>query len=146
MNEEAQSFEQRLKRQPVRQVPTEWRQEILKAAGETQSNSQPTTIAEYSFLSNLNRHLASVLWPHPVPWAALAAIWIFIFAVNSSIQDRQPAVAEKIPPPSPEVLAELRQQQRLFIELTGANDSSDADRQRTLAPRPRSERVGLLIA
>ena len=145
MNDETGSFEKRLKRQTRLLVPAEWRKEILEAAGKARCVRQPATVGCSPF-SNLNRRLASMLWPHPVAWAGLAAIWIFIFAVNFSIQDRQPAVAENIPPPSPEVLAELRQQQRLFIELTGANDSSDADRQRTLAPRPRSERVGLLIA
>lgn len=145
MNEEAESFEQRLKRQPLRQVPAEWRNEILRAAGDTQSVRQSMTIAKYSFLSKLNRRLASVLWPHPVAWGGLAAIWIFVFAVNYSIRDTQPVIAGKVAPPSPEVIAELRQQQRLYVELTG-NDSSDVDRPKTFAPKPRSERVGLLTA
>lgn len=146
MNEETEPFEQRLKRQPLRQVPAEWRKKILKAADEAQSVNQSATSAKYSFFSNLNRRLASVLWPHPVAWAGLAAIWIFVCAVNYSIRDTQPVIAEKITPPSPEVMAELRQQQRLFVELSGGSDSSDADRPKTLAPRPRSERVEFLTA
>jgi hypothetical protein len=142
MNEENESFEKRLKRQPLRQVPAEWREDILRVAGESQSVRRSSTAAEYSFLSSLNRRLASVLWPHPVAWAALAAIWIFVFTVNYSIQDTQPVVAEKVAPASPEVRAELRQQQRLFAELAGASDSEDADRQRTYVPRPHSERGG----
>lgn len=145
MNEETESFEQRLKRQSLRQIPAEWRTEILKAAGESQS-IRSATVARYSLLANLNRRLASVLWPHPVAWAGLAAVWIFVFALNYSIRDTQPVVAEKITAPSPEVMAELRQQQRLFAELTGTGDTSDADRQKTLAPRPRSERVEFLTA
>jgi len=146
MNEETDSFEQRLRRQPLRQVPPEWREGILRAAGETQSIRHATTAAEYSFLSNLNRRLASVLWPHPVAWAGLAAVWVFVSAVNYSIREPQPVVAEKVAPASPEVIAELRQQQRLFVELTGVNDSSDADRQKAFIPRPRSELVRLLAA
>jgi hypothetical protein len=142
MKEETESFEKRLKRQPLRQVPGEWREDILRAAGETQSVRRPSMAIQYSFLSNLNRRLASVLWPHPVAWAALAAIWVFVFTVNYSIRDTQPVVAERIAPVSPEVMAELRQQQRLFAELAGASDSGDADRQRTYVPRPHSERGG----
>jgi hypothetical protein len=142
MSEETESFEKRLKRQPLRQVPAEWREDILRVAGETQSIRRPSTAAQYSFLSRLNRRLASLLWPHPVAWAALAAIWIFVLTVNYSIRDTQPVVAEKVAPASPEVMAELRQQQRLFAELAGSSDSEDADRQRTYAPRPHSERGG----
>jgi hypothetical protein len=146
MNEEIESFEQRLKRQPLRQIPSEWRREILKAAGDVQGVRKSTAGIEYSFLSDLNRRLASLLWPHPVAWAGLAAVWIIIFAVDASIRDTKPVVAEMIARPSPEEIAELRQQQRLFVELTGGNDSSDADRQKTFVPRPRSERVKLFCA
>ena len=145
MNEETESLEQRLKRQSVRQIPAEWRTEILKASG-TRFIRQPATVAEYSLLSKLNCCLASLFWPHPAAWAGLAAVWIFIFAVNFSIQEKTPVVAEKIAPPSPEVMAELREQRRLFVELTGLNDSSDADQQKKFVPRPRSERVELLTA
>ena len=147
MNEETESFEQRLKHQPLRPLPAEWRKEILKATGETQTIRRSAAVTEQSFLSNLNRRLASVFWPHPVAWAGLAAAWIFIVVVNYSIRDtQQPMVAEKITQPSPEVIAELRQQRALFVELTGINDSSDADRQKTFVPRPRSERMWLLTA
>jgi hypothetical protein len=145
MNEETESFEQRLKRQPLRQLPAEWRNEILKAAAETQS-VRHSAAAEYSFLSKLHRRLASVLWPHPVAWGGLAAIWIFIIAVNYSSRDTEPVVAEKIATPSPEVMAELREQQRLFVELAGVNNSSESDRQKTFVPKPRSERMELFCA
>jgi hypothetical protein len=71
----------------------------------------------------------------------LAAIWISIFAVNCSIQDKAPVVAEKNPRPSPEMLAELRAQKRLYLELTDAkaNDSSVANPQKKSTPGPRSE-------
>ncbi|HEY1788741.1 MAG TPA: hypothetical protein VGJ73_11320 [Verrucomicrobiae bacterium] len=146
MNEETESFEERLRRQSLRLVPAEWRKEILKAASTTEFARQSEPAARRSFLSNLNRRLASVFWPHPVAWAGLAAIWIFIFAVDYSSLDAQPVVAEKIGPPSPEAVAELREQHRLFVELAGVNDSTDADRQKAVAPKPRSERVGWLTA
>jgi hypothetical protein len=44
------------------------------------------------------------------------------------------------------MLVELKQQQRLFAELIGANDLREADRQKLYLPRPRSERAEVLVA
>lgn len=137
-------FEQRLKRQPLRQTPAGWREEILAAAREAQTPRQLATAQVESFFSILNRPLFSLLWPHPVAWGGLAAIWIFIFAANYSIQDQTPVVADKVSPPSPGVVAELRQQQRMLAELIGATDSGDADRPKSVVPAPRTERVEMM--
>jgi hypothetical protein len=66
----------------------------------------------------------------------LAAVWIVILAVDFSVRDNSPRVAEKTVPPSPEVIAELRQQQRLLAELMGPREARDVDRPKP----PRSER------
>ena len=143
---EMEPFEQRLKRQPLRQTPDGWREEILSAARQAQPLRRSLAARGESFVSMLNRRLSSLLWPHPLAWGGLAAIWIFIFAVNYSLRDNTPMVAEKVTPPSPEVIAELRQQQRMLAELIGANDSNDADRPKVFVPAPRSERVEVLTA
>jgi hypothetical protein len=135
-------FEQKLSRQSLRQIPGEWRAEILAAVNSPARREEAKTI---SFFSTLNHQLSSIFWPHPKAWGALAAVWIFIFALNFSIRDKTPMVAEKISPPSPEMVAELKQQQRLFAELIGANDWKIADRQK-FSPKPRSERAEILTA
>ncbi len=56
------------------------------------------------------------------------------------MRDKAPVRAEKSPPPSPEVIVELRQQQRMLAELIGPRDTSDADRSKSFVPQPRSER------
>ena len=94
----------------------------------------------------LNAQLSTVLWPHPKAWAGLAAVWILILAVEFSARDKSPAVAEKSAPPSPEAVVELRQQQRMLAELIGPHDMSDADRSKSFAPQPRSERMGMMAA
>ena len=144
-NDETEPFERHLKRQTLRPIPTQWREEILSAAKAAQP-ARRSPVKDRSFLSVLNDRVASLLWPHPVAWAGLAAVWILIFALNFSIRDKAPAMAEKASPPSPTVVAELRQQQRLYVELLGANDPVDADRQKIFAPGPRSERVAILDA
>jgi hypothetical protein len=139
-------FEQRLKRQPLRPAPAGWRKDILSAAREVQLHRQTATAQRDSFFALFNRRFVSWLWPHPVAWGGLAAVWVFITAVHFSIQDKMPMVAEKVMPPSPEMVAELRQQQRMFAELIGVNDSGEADRPKVFVPQPRSERINILTA
>ena len=140
MNDETEQIERRLSRQPLRQVPSEWRAEILAAARAAQPSSHLSLVTRHSFLSTLNHQLSTLLWPHPKAWAGLAAVWILIFAVNFSLPDATPRLAAKSAPPSPEAMVELKKQQRLFAELVGANEAPDADRRKTFSPRPRSER------
>jgi hypothetical protein len=137
-------FEQKLSRQPLRQVPTEWREEILTVANEvgTARRAVRGRLGEASlpnWLSTLNSQLSTLLWPHPKAWAGLAAVWILIFAVDFSVQDKSPVMAGKSVPPSPEVIVELKQQQRLLAELMGPRDKSDADGSKSFVPQPRSE-------
>jgi hypothetical protein len=115
MKDEMEQFESHLSRQPLRQIPGEWRKELLAVAkvqllGATKrSEGGSTPISQ----------LSTVFWPHPKAWAGLAVVWIFIFAVNFFMRDPLPKVAEKYTPPSPEVIVELKKQQRLFAELVG---------------------------
>ncbi len=133
-------FEQRLQCQPLRQIPTEWREEILKAAESAVVTPHSPPVTRASWLSVLNAQLSTILWPHPKAWAGLAAVWILIFAVDFSMRDKTPVVAGKSAPPSPDVVAELKQQQRLLAELFGVRDPGDAGRPKATAPQPRSER------
>jgi hypothetical protein len=140
------NFEQKLQRQPLRQVPAAWREEILTAAESAAATRHPSPVTRPSWLSTFNSQLSTLLWPHPKAWAGLTAIWILILAVDFSLRDKSPVMAEKSAPPSPEVVVELRQQQRLLAELIGPRDTSDADRSKSFVPQPRSERTGFLAA
>jgi hypothetical protein len=147
-------FEQKLQRQPLRQVPAEWREEILVAADVNRRQATSCEVGRgftsaatrRSLLSTLNYQLSTLLWPHPTAWAGLAAVWILILAVDYSMRDKSPVMAEKSSPPSPEVIVELRRQQRLLAELIGPRDTRDADRSKPLVPQPRSERVEFMTA
>jgi hypothetical protein len=141
MSDELEQFEKRMKDQPMRQVPAEWRKEILLAAEKAQTARSRQPRAGRSWFSLFGYQLRSLLWPHPVAWGGLAAVWIFILAANVSMGDKAPATADKTLPLSPEAVAELKQQNQLLAELIGTGDTSAADRQKTFVPKPRSERV-----
>ncbi len=131
-------FEQELRRQPLRQVPAEWREEILAAASR---ESRVESRAPKNFWSSSAVcRLSSVFWPHPAAWAGLAVIWIFLIAMNFTLHDTAPVMAEKFSPPTAEVIVEVRQQQRLLAELIGSREVREADRSKSSMPRPRSER------
>ena len=135
-------FESRLQRQPLRQIPPDWRREILASAHDAQAARHPSLVTRHLKLSRpsaILHSLSSLLWPHPKAWAGLAAVWIFIFAVNFSMRDASPRLAEKSAPPSPEAIVELRKQQKLYAELMGPREEHDADRSKTYGPRPRGQ-------
>ena len=146
MKEEMEQFEQRLRRQSVKKVPGEWRAEILTVARESQAIRHSSFVIRHSWLSAVNRYLSALLWPHPKAWAALAGVWVCIFTLNFSMRDKPATLATKASSSSPEVMAELKQQQKMFAELIGPIELRVADRQRPLPSKPHSERVRILAA
>ena len=138
-------FEQRLQRQPVRQIPPAWRAEILMAARDAQTVRHASRSTQHSWLSTFNHQLSTVFWPHPKAWAGLAAVWVFIFAVNFSVRDSSLGIAAKSAPPSPEVIVELKKQQRMFAELVGSYETQATDRRKIFPPKPRSGRAEILM-
>jgi hypothetical protein len=139
-------FEKRLSSQPMKRVPGEWRAEILAVAREAPAGRQQTVAADpnRSWLSTINSQLSTLLWPHPKAWAGLAAVWVCILALNFSAQEKPAVLTQASPPPSPELVADLKQQHRMLVELIGATEVREADRPRIFLPRPRSERGEVL--
>lgn len=147
MNEDNE-FERKLSRQPLKQVPAGWRAEILSAVAaeaRQQSGARDFTFAgaNRSRLSTLGHQLASLLWPHPGAWAALAAVWVCILALNFSLREKIAPSAQVASAPSPEMVAELKSQKKMLAELIGGPELGEADRARTLSPKPHSGRSGV---
>ena len=146
-------FEQRLRRVPVKPIPADWRAEILAAA--TPMPAVRAAKARGSWLGWLGRmggladdrleacptFIRAVLWPHPRAWAGLAAVWVVILLLHVSQRDESPVPLSKSAPPSPALLAELRQQQQLLAELLGGPAAPDADRPQTRSPRTQAVRI-----
>ena len=126
-------FEKRLERQLIREIPGEWRKEILQLA---KSNSP---VVRMGLLSTLKQKLSTLLWPCPQAWAGLVAIWIVILALNFSSNEPKPKFA-KSEPPSRDFLLAMKEQRRLYLELVGTSPDQVADAPKTFVPRPQSKR------
>src|SRR5437016_3639465 len=78
------NFEKKLERLPLREIPRDWRNDILSAARRAihaQPAPRSTLHGSRSLLSTLNRQLSTLLWPAPRAWAGLAAIWLGLLIV-----------------------------------------------------------------
>jgi hypothetical protein len=132
-----EDFEHRLRRQALRPLPPEWRGEILAAADATRS-MQPAH--EAAFAAALRVRLREALWPSHKTWGALAAVWLVVLAVNLSLRDRAPVVAQKAARQTPDIILVLQQQHQFMAELMGQASPPEAAPSRQVAPGPRSER------
>jgi hypothetical protein len=135
-------FEKRLQHQPVRQVPPEWRAEILSAARQA---SLPPHASHPSLLSTLSSQLSALLWPRPIAWAGLAAVWLVIVGLNATAPEASSRMVRRASPLSPQAFVALQEQARLLAELIGAREATVAERPRPVLPRPRSERQPRLL-
>ena len=124
-------FEKQLRQQPLRQIPAEWRGEILDAARNVYDPQ----------LSTLNPQpipwWRELLWPCPQVWAGLAAVWAVILLLNVASHETIEVASRQKSPPSRELIMALQEQRRLFSELIEA--APPVERARTFVPRPRSE-------
>jgi hypothetical protein len=126
-------FEQRLQRQLLREVPVEWREDILRVARDAASSG----LAPHpSLLSAIRHQLSTLLRPS---WAGLAAAWVVIFVLQFAARDSAPALAKGRAPAPPQVVAALQQQKRLLAELVGQATPAETGAREDFAPRPRSE-------
>ncbi|MBI3851078.1 MAG: hypothetical protein HY298_12495 [Verrucomicrobia bacterium] len=131
-------LEQRLQRQTLRPIPTEWRAEILSHANDAPHSSR---ITHPSLLSTLNHQLSTILWPCPKAWAGLAAVWLIILTLNFATGEKPTAIAKRQPPPSPEMLMVLKEQEKILAELlTERSEPRESERPKPGTPSPRSER------
>ena len=138
MNTEDQ-FEQRLLRQPVKPIPSAWREEIL--SGAHAASPRPSTLdPRPDVLSAIRHQLSVLLWPHPKAWAGLAAVWLVIFAVNFATADKTTVTAVNMQLASTDMLKGVRHQEQLLAELNDQPESREAERPKVVPPRPRSQR------
>ena len=77
---EPETFENRLARQPLLNVPAAWRDEILSAAEAARPRVAARPTAEKEADWAVGWHL--VFARFPLAWASLAALWIVLVGIN----------------------------------------------------------------
>ena len=131
-------FEQDLQRRSIRPLPAEWRADILRAANAA-AVSHHAPRATPTVLSSIHTLLSSLLWPSPLAWGGLAALWMvaagFIYA--SSGEGRKAVVQASSP--SIELKMALREQRRTFAQLLESVEPLAAEPPKSFVPRPRGE-------
>lgn len=133
-------FEQRLRAQPLRAVPSEWRTEILDAAGPDSAASAARPPRQTSPVG-VRQFLRAWLWPSPAAWAGVAASWVLVFLLNSAASAGRNSDDARLASLSlSQFAAEWRQRQALtseLLEVPTANDFAVPSRP-TVAPRRNS--------
>jgi plasmid stabilization system protein ParE len=126
-------FEKQLQEQPMRQVPGHWRGEILQAARRAENPE-----AARAERRTLPAWLHQLLWPNPVAWGALAAVWVVVLFLNASSRGTDVQIA-KVPNQPREVMIAVKQQLKFRAELMSANDVPVAEPPKLGAPQSRLE-------
>jgi hypothetical protein len=138
------NFEERLRSQPLRPIPAEWRGEILTAAKlSAAARSEPTERNPTSvILQTLWREL---IWPCRIVWAGVACAWLLIIGLNAASFERTPRVASKTEPRSGEEFRAFIEQRQLLAQLTDAVPEP-ANTRKPNPPGPRSDRTTRISA
>jgi hypothetical protein len=111
-------FEKQLQRQPLRDLPRDWRAEILSAAAGPQTST----------------------WPSLRGWASLAAAWLVIFLLHFTAPD-EPRLARNSSPMTLQSSAMLHEQTLMMAQLLGQTEVERPPDALPAPPRPRSERA-----
>ncbi len=144
MNEHG-PFEQRLRRQPLRQMPSAWREEILAGAKAAAEANRPNAASACEDRAALLAGWRLLFARMPLAWASLAALWIALVGVNLMLPSPMVRMAEPSSPSAQmELLAALDFQPGEFEPSSDrpapASQAVPATERPALPVRPRSER------
>jgi hypothetical protein len=128
-------FEKSLQRQPLRQIPPEWRAEILHNA---RAADAPRSVANWPLLA-VSKLWLELVRPARRIWVGFAFVWILILAVNF-VDAEKPGQSEAritIPPGN---LITVWQRQQQFLTEFNSPEYPDMEKPRQTSPKPRSDR------
>jgi len=118
-------FEEQVRRQPVRPVPGHWRAAILAAADRASCADASEATAASGAASGTKGHLGAEvliswrerLWPSPLAWSALAAVWLVIFALNLGMPRERASVSSSRSTPASRSKSAFSEQRQILAGL-----------------------------
>jgi hypothetical protein len=136
-----------VQRQPLRQVPAPWREEILAAAraeadGLRRKGNRKLTLAatdrgaDWTIAAAVAQGFAPSRWA----WGALAAVWVVIAVLRFGARDTTAVLAEEPAARPVELRMAMEQHRRLLAELIGQIGPPESEPAAPVAPEPRSAR------
>jgi hypothetical protein len=117
-------FEQFLKKQPFRDVPSAWRREILHPSSLGPKPNRP--------------QWQEWLWPSPVAWAGLAFAWMVIIGLNLATGPTREQTAGETSVVSSDMVAALAEERSLLSESISPAPVLEPPRRKT-STSPRSD-------
>ena len=112
-------FESELKKQPLRQVPSHWRVEILAASEVAKPEPRPAW------------QWWDLLWPSPKAWGTLAAAWLVMVCFHLTSAERREGPQSS---QAGQIRMAVEQKRRLQAEIEEAAVHFARE-----TPKPRSE-------
>lgn len=134
-------FEKHLSEQPFRPMPAAWKEPILTAAREAAAGATRDRRAWGVWAGSWTCRWREWLWPHPLAWAALTALWLVAGLVNWSTREPPQRLVRQAPSAPPEAMLILQEQQRRWENLVAAWRGDPRDAAKPVPPskpRPRS--------
>jgi hypothetical protein len=124
-------FENKLRSQPRREIPPEWRREILGSLRGKVGVAAPWW--------------RQLLWPHPAAWGALATLWMAVFAFHLAAGPDTPPRARVEKKADADMFLAYEERKRLWAEFA-TELAPNAQRRTPATDRPRSYRAKREVA
>ena len=138
MNED---LEQRLSRQSFRSIPDDWKQQILTGAEQAFPVAEQPSVPRSPW-----RWVHDLLWPSPIAWAALAAVWIGIGVMNQQALQLAEDSGANSHPVTREMMIVFHEQSRWIQSMLEEEQwSGPWDRPRLQPADSRSPNLPLLL-
>ena len=86
------------------------------------SAAQPSVRVQPSFslAAAARQFWQESIWPWRRIWLGMATVWLVLLTLNLATNERPKMARHKTPPPSPELMAALREQRRLMLNSNPA--------------------------
>ncbi|MGA2541952.1 MAG: hypothetical protein ABSG78_10410 [Verrucomicrobiota bacterium] len=129
-------FESKLQRQPLRELPRDWRAEILAAASVPRPSGLRPVHPSFGGVGSPGQGIST--WPSLRAWAALAAVWVVIFLLHVAAPD-EPRLARNSPAMTLQSFARLHEQTLMMAQFPGQSEAGEPPVALPALPKPRSE-------